>query len=93
MPLTIVPYFAIKWLKYTRNKGILSIQIMDKCIFFPSFSLFPEKQNQWINILFYYVSPKSCVILLKVVKLVVHILALLNILLIRWLNKLFAHRM
>ena len=31
--LNIVPYFAIKWLKYTRNKGILSIHIMGKIIF------------------------------------------------------------
>ena len=31
--LNIVPCFAIKWLKYTRNNRILSIQIMGKCIF------------------------------------------------------------
>ena len=28
-----MPCFAITWLKYTCNKGILSIQIMGKCIF------------------------------------------------------------
>ena len=31
--LNIVPFFAIKWVKYTCNKAIFSIQIMSKCIF------------------------------------------------------------
>ena len=31
--LNIVPFFAIKWVKYTCNEAILSIQIMGKCIF------------------------------------------------------------
>ena len=39
--------FAIKCLKYTCNKGILSIQKMSKCIFalFGTFSLLTENQN------------------------------------------------
>ena len=43
----IVSCFAIKWLKYTCNKGILSIQIMGKCIFVPfrNFSILTGEQN------------------------------------------------
>ena len=39
--LKTAPCFAIKWLKYTCNKGILSIQIMGKCIFVLFRNFFP----------------------------------------------------
>ena len=62
--LTIVPCFAIKQLKYNRNKGILSIQVMGKCIFALFQKFFP----------FYWKAKLvSCVILLTVLKLVVHL--------------------
>ena len=68
--------FAIKWLKCTGNKGILSIQMMGKCSFvlFPNFFPFIWRAKLVIYYFFYYfVSPNICVILLTVLKLFVRI--------------------
>ena len=45
--INIESCFAIKWLRYTCNKGIFSIQLMGKYIFVPlgNSSLLTEKQN------------------------------------------------
>ena len=67
MSLNIISCFATKWLKCTCNKGILSIQIMGKCIFvlFRNFFLFNWKAKLVIYYFFYFyfVSPNSCVML------------------------------
>ena len=71
----ILPCFAIKWLKCTCNKGIFSIQIMGKWSFVLFGNFFPFNWSAKLVILFFYyfVSPNSCVMLLTVLKLVVHI--------------------
>ena len=63
--LNIVPCFAIKWLKYTRNNRILSIQIMGKCIFalFKNYFYFYWGAKLVIYYFFCFVSPSSCVML------------------------------
>ena len=49
----IVSCFAIKWLKYTCNKGILSIQITSKWIFVLFLNFFPFKWK-WELVIYYF---------------------------------------
>ena len=84
--LNIVPCFAIKQLKYTCNKGILSIQIMGKRIFALFRNFFHFKWRAKLVIFLNFVLPNSCVMLLTILKLIVHIQTLLNILIFPWLS-------
>ena len=48
-----MPCFSIKWLKYTRDKGILSIQIMSKCIFVLFQNFFPFKWREKLVVYYF----------------------------------------
>ena len=49
----IVSCFAIKWLKYACNKGILPIQIMDKCFFVFFRNFFPFNWKAKLGIYYF----------------------------------------
>ena len=59
MSLNIVPCFAIKQLQYTCYKGILSIQIMGKCIFVLFRNLFHFKSRAKLVIFFKFCFTKQ----------------------------------
>ena len=82
LSLNIVPCFAIKQLKCTCNKGVLSIQIISKCIFALFREFFDFKWRPKLLTFLNFVLPNSCVMLLTILKHVVQIQALLNILIL-----------
>ena len=53
--LNIVSCLGIKWLKYTCNRGILSIQIMRKCIFVLFRIFFPFNWKAKLVIYYFFI--------------------------------------
>ena len=92
---SIYKYWALfcnKVTKYTCNKGILSIQIMSKCIFVFFRNIFPFNWKSKLVIYYFFIIILSHQTVALWYLRSWNLLFILNILIFSWLSKLFPHR-